>query len=348
MKKTKKRSILLTAKLEGISRKIFNQSYRKILKKHIGNNPGVYALYKKENLYYVGQAQKLVSRIKGHLSNKHAHNWDNFSVYIAKNRKYVPDLEAAVIAIADPKGNKRKPQLAKLKKATKLRKLIQKDMKEDIQKIMGPDRKTKSKRNKRKFLRQNNRRSPSLINPFGVNKPLKVRYNGQEYRAMLLKSGKVLYNGKKYNSPTGATKAVGSWASGLAFWEIQDHQNRWIKLRDIKKKKSKIKVVRANQNSRLNKVNERKSKTKNQKFSLKGLFSENKTLRGEHKKNIYFADLLTSGKVLYQGKEYSLSGAGKVVRGLETNGWTFWQIQDHKNKWVILDELRKKPFKKVA
>ena len=116
----------------------------------------------------------------------------------------------------------------------------------------------------------------------------------------------------------------------------------------IDKERRQFGLVGAGKKSKLNKTSNRKSKTKNQKFSLKGLFSENKPLRGEHKQNTHSADLLTSGKVLYKGKEYSLSGAGKVVRGLETNGWTFWQIRNHKNKWIALDELRKKPFKKVA
>ena len=80
------------------------------------------------------------------------------------------------------------------------------------------------------------------------------------------------------------------------------------------------------------------------------LFGTDKPLKATHKKQEYKAMLLTSGKVLYKGKEYSLSGAGKVATGLETNGWTFWQIQDHKNRWVTLSTLREKSrtFKKVA
>ena len=95
----------------------------------------------------------------------------------------------------------------------------------------------------------------------------------------------------------------------------------------------------------------RKAKAGNKKFSLKGFFSEDRLLRGEYKQKNYSALLLTSGKILYKGKEYSLSGAGKVVTGLETNnGWTFWQIQDHKNNWITLSALREKKstFKKVA
>ena len=249
----KKRSTLLVEKLEGIGRGIFEKGYKKILKKHIGNKPGVYALYKKEKLYYVGQAQKLSSRITLHLSNKHARKWDNFSVYIAKKRRYVPDLEAVVIAIADPKGNERQPQLAKLKKATKLRRLIEKDMKEQHQEIMGSGRKARSKRKskrrvtkaiQRKSLRSQNRKSSSsLVGLFGIDKPLKATYKKQEYRAMLLTSGKVLYNGKEY-SPSGAGKVVtGLETNGRTFWQIQDHKNRWITLRALREKSRAFKKV---------------------------------------------------------------------------------------------------------
>ena len=58
---------------------------------------------------------------------------------------------------------------------------------------------------------------------------------------------------------------------------------------------------------------------------------------------------LKSGNIKYNGEEYSSpSGAGKVVTGLKTNGWAFWQIQNHQNQWVILDEMRKGSLKKVT
>ena len=247
----KNRTTLLTEKLEGIGRDIFRKSYRKILKKHIGNKPGIYALYKKEKLYYVGKAQELVSRIPHHLKNKHAKCWDRFSVYIAKNKKYVPDLEAVVIAIAGPKGNKQNP----LKKATKLKNLIQKDMDKQTQEIIGSTKRGKQAQAKRKSktkitkasksqsLRSQNRKSFSLVNLFGIDKPLKATHKKQEYRAMLLTSGKVLYKGKEYNSLGGATKAIGSGASGFVFWQIQDHKNRWVTLSTLREKSRAFKKV---------------------------------------------------------------------------------------------------------
>ena len=56
-------------------------------------------------------------------------------------------------------------------------------------------------------------------------------------------SGKVLYNGKEYNSLGGATKAIGSGASGFVFWQIQDHKNRWVTLRALREKSRAFKKV---------------------------------------------------------------------------------------------------------
>ena len=58
---------------------------------------------------------------------------------------------------------------------------------------------------------------------------------------------------------------------------------------------------------------------------------------------------LKSGLFKCNGKKYSSpSGAGKLVTGLETNGWIFWKIQNHQNQWVELGDLRKKIFKKAG
>ena len=258
MKNHKKRTPLLVEKLEDIGKEIFEKSYRKILKKHIGKQPGVYALYKGEKLYYVGQAQELVSRIKTHLDNKHAKCWDRFSIYIAKNKKYVPDLEAVVIAVADPKGNKNRPQLAKkIRKAIKLEQRIKKDLDEQTQKMMGPTKRSKQAQSKRKskakitkasksqsLKSQNRKSSLILVNLFETDKPLKANYKGQEYRAMLLTSGKVLYNGKEYDSLSKAGKVVtGLNTNGWTFWEIQDHKDNWITLRALREKSRAVKKV---------------------------------------------------------------------------------------------------------
>ena len=115
MKKKVNRSMILTQKLESISKKIFER-YKKIIIQYIGNKPGVYALYDEKELYYVGRASDLATRVNNHLKDQHFALWTHFSVYFTKKAQYANDIEAVIISIAQPKGNERRPRLGKEKK----------------------------------------------------------------------------------------------------------------------------------------------------------------------------------------------------------------------------------------
>ena len=77
--------------------------------------PGVYALYKKNRLYYVGLAQSLRGRVKDHTKDKHAGKWDSFSVYILGHAKFLKDIETIVTRITDPPGNSVKGKIPQMK-----------------------------------------------------------------------------------------------------------------------------------------------------------------------------------------------------------------------------------------
>jgi hypothetical protein len=70
------------------------------------HNKGVYALYKGNNLYYLGIAKhNLVGRVRNHLVDKHHHKWDNFSLYVCKSVKTIAALEKLFLRVAKPPGN---------------------------------------------------------------------------------------------------------------------------------------------------------------------------------------------------------------------------------------------------
>ena len=79
--------------------------------------PGVYALYKKDMLYYVGLAHSLRGRVKDHTKDKHAGKWDSFSVYILGqgHAKFLKDIETIVTRITDPPGNSVKGKIPRMK-----------------------------------------------------------------------------------------------------------------------------------------------------------------------------------------------------------------------------------------
>jgi predicted GIY-YIG superfamily endonuclease len=54
---------------------------------------GVYALYNKERLYYVGLATNLYGRLRGHTKNRHKGKWDQFAIFRVRRVRYLKDME---------------------------------------------------------------------------------------------------------------------------------------------------------------------------------------------------------------------------------------------------------------
>lgn len=71
----------------------------------IGDSSGIYALYKGDDLYYVGIAQNLLNRVDGHTKDKHKNHWDQVSFFVIDKHRYSKDIETVILRIAEPKGN---------------------------------------------------------------------------------------------------------------------------------------------------------------------------------------------------------------------------------------------------
>ncbi|MDE0518409.1 MAG: GIY-YIG nuclease family protein [Bdellovibrionales bacterium] len=232
MKKALTRSMILTQQLEGISKKIFER-YKKEVIQYIGNKPGVYALYDEKELYYVGRASDLAKRVNHHLKDRHSALWTHFSVYFTKKAQYANDIEAVIISIAQPKGNKIKPRLGKEKKLKDiLRKAIKENHQEELREL-GLGRK------RRVDLKKKNKKRLNMKNYFEKSRPLMKSYKGKIYRAILLKSGKIKYKKKSYDNPTSVAKVIvrkhspNTGVNGWHFWFVKDTENNWVKLSDL-------------------------------------------------------------------------------------------------------------------
>jgi len=220
---------LITHRLEKISKDIF-EKYSHQITQIIKNNKGVYALYDDDDLYYVGKAIDLKRRIKQHLKDRHLAQWTHFSLYIMKKADYVHEIESILIRIASPKGNRVKPKggsdsgLKKLLKA-----LIISKQREEMDSLFKAEK-------KKKKSSTNKSHSDGFKGVFRSSKVLVRTYKGKEFKAKLLKNGKIRYKGNLYESPTGAAKAVTKRTSinGLEFWYVQDDNNNWVKLKKIK------------------------------------------------------------------------------------------------------------------
>jgi len=67
---------------------------------------GIYALYNRYGLYYVGKTDSsLARRLSRHTRDRHAGKWDKFSWYQVKRKEHAKDIESIVLNIVNPAGN---------------------------------------------------------------------------------------------------------------------------------------------------------------------------------------------------------------------------------------------------
>lgn len=218
--------------LERVNGKVLDE-YRATVKQLIHGHAGVYALYKGDKLYYVGLARNLMNRVNAHLKDRHTRKWDRFSVYLTSDNEHMRPLEALVLRIVEPEGNRVR---GKLKNA--------RDIGRSLSTMMAD-----SDANRRALLiggvvaRRRRRTNLSAVRgSLGLAGLLDRRvtlighYKGKKYRASLLKSGMIRFGGKLYNSPTWAARAVtGKAANGWKFWNLREGRADWVPLESIRR-----------------------------------------------------------------------------------------------------------------
>lgn len=102
---------LIVGHLEKVERSIL-KAHKDVVKRYVKGKHGLYALYKKDKLYYVGLAIDLPKRIAHHLKDRHRHTWDRFSLYVIKDASYLKEMESLFLRIYKPKGNATKGKFA--------------------------------------------------------------------------------------------------------------------------------------------------------------------------------------------------------------------------------------------
>jgi hypothetical protein len=107
-----KRTPLVCQHLENISREVLEQ-HQDIIREYVRRRWGVYALYRRGKIYYVGLASNLRSRLGHHLKDRHHDSWDRFSIYVTIGDSHLRELESLILRIVKPPGNKQKGKFAK-------------------------------------------------------------------------------------------------------------------------------------------------------------------------------------------------------------------------------------------
>jgi hypothetical protein len=194
--------------LENVSRDAL-EKYQFIIRDFVRRRQGIYALYRRDKLYYVGLASNLRSRLTMHLRDRHGQSWDRFSVYLCVSDAHLRELEALVLRIVQqPKGNQ---QMGKLPRSEDLRRKlgaeIRKYQREEFKDLIG--RKLGPKKElAQEAVAEIPGRRPVLA--AYVQKPLKlrVRFKGKLLQAQVRRDGRIRFKGALYDSPSVAGAAA--------------------------------------------------------------------------------------------------------------------------------------------
>jgi hypothetical protein len=225
---------LVCQHLENISRRGL-EKYQTIIRCYVRQRQGVYALYRRNRLYYVGLAGSLQSRLAMHLRDRHADSWDRFSVYLTIGDHHLRELESLILRVVKPTGNKQKGKFAKS---------------EDLRRRLGRDFRDYQKKEFDELLGRLPRRSPTR--PTHPKKPgrtpvlaqyikepkiLQGRHKGKNLVARVRRDGSIRFAGKLFSSPSlaGAAAVKHKTCNGWGFWTYERAPGDWVKLDTLRK-----------------------------------------------------------------------------------------------------------------
>jgi hypothetical protein len=221
---------LVCQHLENISGDVL-EDYQDTIREYVSRRQGVYALYHDDSLYYVGLASDLSSRLKAHLSDKHAGQWNRFSVYLTIGDKHLRELETLILHVVEPRpeGNSK---IGKFARSEDLRARLARDIRqrnrEKLDHIVG-----RSEETIRMVL-------PGPMPPLCpyVKKVFRLRgrSKGKTFHASVRDDGSIRLQGKVYASPTAAAEAATQYSvDGWLFWKYERAPGDWVPLDELRK-----------------------------------------------------------------------------------------------------------------
>ena len=229
-----KRSPLVCQHLEDVSRDVLNK-YQKIIRQYVRRRQGVYALYRKEKLYYVGLASNLRSRINSHLKDRHGKAWDRFSVYLTIGDSHLKEMESLILRVSRPTGNK---QAGKFLKSQNLRRSFAKNIRalqrDELVSIIGKQMTEEVEReNGRSVLEK----QPVLARYINGAIRLRAKFKRKWLNAKIRRDGLIRYKGKTYRSPSlaAAVACKRKTCNGWFFWTYERAPGDWVPLDELRK-----------------------------------------------------------------------------------------------------------------
>jgi len=225
-----RRDPLVFRHLERVSRKLL-EKHSDIVRKFIGGNAGIYALYRKDRIYYVGLAHRLSGRLKAHLRDRHKNAWDSFSIYLTINIGHMKEIESLFLQIARPPGNAvgGRPTASR-----DLIRIVRKEIKAKLERetdlLIGRIKATTGE----KIATQEEAGALMYLLPRGGL--LRATNRKKVFKARILRNGRIRYEGNDFNSVSqAASKALGRPTNGWWFWQVQRGKGHWVRLKEIRR-----------------------------------------------------------------------------------------------------------------
>ncbi|MFQ5681917.1 MAG: GIY-YIG nuclease family protein [Candidatus Binatia bacterium] len=228
-----KRAQLVCQHLENISSEALDK-YQDVVRSYVRGRTGIYALYRRNKLYYVGLASNLRTRLKQHLRDRHKGIWDRFSVYLTIGDSHLKELESLILRTVKPGGN---TQTGKFIKSENLRGRLARDLRrkqrEEINWLIG---RTTTPTVKRSSKKKRVKGEPILAGYFNQSTRLRAVYRGKPVGARVRKNGLIRYKNKDFKSPSLAGHAVVKRScNGWTFWRYERAPGDWVPLDELRR-----------------------------------------------------------------------------------------------------------------
>jgi hypothetical protein len=229
-KSGKSKQGVLLEQLEDVSWRLFEE-YPEVVQELIRRRPGVYVLYRKHRVHYVGLAGNLMRRVKSHLKDHHKGVWDRFSVYLAGDAEHIKALESLLLRIVEPKGNRQSGRFPGARNLLQLmnRRMVEIDANRRARLLGGAVAERR--------LRSQAKKGGTAAVFAGLSErrvSLRAKYKGRQYRASLRRNGTIGFNGKSFASPSAAAmNIVKRHLNGLSFWRFRNKKRKWVPLRTL-------------------------------------------------------------------------------------------------------------------
>ncbi|NOT09947.1 MAG: hypothetical protein HOP28_17280 [Gemmatimonadales bacterium] len=230
----KRRPHLVIQHVERMSRKILEE-HPEVVREYVKGKRGVYALYKRTRLYYVGLASNLRSRLKAHLKDRHGRAWDFFSMYLTDSDDHLRELEALTLRITLPKGNRSKTKFVRSQDLRRyFKRKISEQQRKELSKLFGPSGVDRVRRQPER----SGGKEPSLARYVTARMPIRWIYRGKLYRAVVRSNGKIKFKGKVYDNPSLAgSKVSGRATNGWTVWLYEATPGEWVPLDRLRRRR---------------------------------------------------------------------------------------------------------------